>query len=438
MKKDYAELFNWINSGALDRYFTDLYPVKDISDQKKRHVNLLALLEKDQPDGKGKPFFINAPGRTELGGNHTDHNHGCVLAAAVDKDCVAAVTFIDCHEIILISEGDFTSIRVDLGDLSPNPAEYGTPEGLIRGVAAGVNKRGIPLRGFFARIHTTCQPGTGLSSSAAFSLLIGAALTFQHSSFRLTAMELALIAKEAENVFFGKPCGLMDQVASSMGRTVFIDFANPDQPDVEVISSSFADNNHRLVIIDTGGEHIDLTPEYASIPFEMREAAKALGKSCGREVNKNELITHIVSVRRKAGDRAALRLLHFIEENERTQSMVTHLKTGAFNDYLYTVADSGKSSCLLLQNCATLTSSRDQGILLALAISERISPHAVCRVHGGGFAGTVQAYVPEQDFKDYSECMEQVFGKGSVIPVRIGRPGVCSLSVNGFLLPERG
>ena len=436
MSTGYNELLNCIKSGDLDTHFSALYPAANITDQKNRYISLLTLLEKDQP--YGQPIFINAPGRTELGGNHTDHNHGCVLAAAVDRDCVAAVTPIEDDEIILHSENFPFPICVDLDDLNPHTEEYGTPQGLIRGVAAGINKRGLPVKGFCGRLHSTCQPGTGLSSSAAFSLFIGAALTSQHNSFTLSSMELAIIAQEAENIFFGKPCGLMDQVACSVGKTVFIDFCNPEQPNVEIIDYSIKQNGHCLIVINTGGDHTDLTSEYASIPQEMQDAAKALGQPHGRAVTKNDFMTNISTIRSKAGDRAALRLLHFIEENERAQSMAGNLRTGAFSDYLQNAADSGKSSCQLLQNCSTQTSSKNQGILLALAISERISANTVCRVHGGGFAGTVQAYVPENDFNNYRLSMEKIFGKGSVIPLHIGRPGVCSLHKEGLNVPERG
>lgn len=427
-----------ISSGHLNEHFIALYGKEKNGVQKDRYLRLLDLLEKDKPGAKA--MLVNGPGRTELGGNHTDHNHGCVLAAAVDLDCVAAVTPVDSPEVTLLSADYAVPIRVDLRDLKPHPEERSTPEALIRGVAAAFfNRTGVTSRrGFHGRLHATCLPGTGLSSSAAFSVLIGAAFNFLFNSGSLPATALAMMAREAENIFFGKPCGLMDQMASAVGGTIFIDFLKPEDPKVQQIDYTMEQTGYRLAIIDTGGSHVGLTSEYAAIPEEMRAASEALGQSYARGISLEMLHNKIGDIRTQAGDRATLRLLHFIEENVRVQAMAGHLGKGNFPEYLQLVEASGISSCQLLQNCATSTSSKEQGILLAQAMSRNICPQAVCRVHGGGFAGTVQSYVPEEEFDNYSSSMERIFGRGSVMAVRIGRPGVCGLSSEGLILPKAG
>lgn len=421
--------------GLLDDSFAALYGLKKVKEQKTRYLKLLTELVSQNPEVEA--LFINAPGRTELCGNHTDHNHGCVLAAAVDLDCVAAITPINSSEVILVSSDFSSPIRVNFEDLSPRKEEYGTPEGLIRGMAAGITKQKGSCTGFYGILDATCQPGTGLSSSAAFSLLIGNAFNALCHAHSISATELAIIARAAENSFFGKPCGLMDQMASAIGQTIFADFYHPEKPKVEQIDHSLDGSGYKLAIIDTGGSHTNLTPEYAAIPCEMQRAAQVLGKPFARDISAEIFFDNISSIRKQAGDRATLRLLHFIEENQRTETVAGFLRNADIQQYLQGVRDSGKSSATLLQNCTTATDSRHQGILLALALSERICPEAICRVHGGGFAGTVQAYVPEKMFLEYKKAMEQIFGKHSVMPIRIGRPGVCALNGKGILLPPK-
>lgn len=423
-----------IDSGRMDKDLSVLYGQMGSDVQKRRYLRLLGHLESDRPGANA--MFVIAPGRTELGGNHTDHNHGCVLAAAVDLDCVAAITPVDAPEITLVSEGYPEAIRVKIDDLSPRAEERGKPEALVRGVAASFFNQSGLRRGFYGRIDATCLPGAGLSSSAAFSVLTGAACNFLFYENSLSAVELAVMAMEAENDFFGKPCGLMDQMASAVGKTIFVDFNEPENPVVEPLFYTLEKTGYRLVIIDTGGSHTGLTPEYASVPREIRAAARVVGKSYGRGITMDELLASFTEIRQQEGDRATLRLLHFIEENNRVQTMAALLRMGEFSEFLKHVEASGTSSCCLLQNCATATSSREQGILLALAMSPRICPQAVCRVHGGGFAGTVQAYVPVTEFDNYRESMERIFGAGSVIPIRIGRPGVCALIDGNLILPK--
>ena len=423
-----------IAAGFLDSSLASLYGTTALAAQKKRYARLLEGFARSLPDTP--VLFVTSPGRTELGGNHTDHNHGCVLAAAVDLDCVAAVTPVDQPGVTLFSENYPEPIRVDLTSLQPQSHERGTPQALVRGVAAAFFKATGIAHGFHGHIHATCLVGSGLSSSAAFSLMVGAAFNFLHGGNRLSPRVLALMAQEAENEFFGKPCGLMDQMASAEGWTVFIDFNEPARPLVRRIDYSFTHSGYTLALIDTGAGHDALTPEYASISLEMRAAAEVFGQSVGRGITVKMALDRLPEIREAAGDRAALRLLHFIEENDRVQQMAQMLVAGDFSRYLQLVQMSGASSQSMLQNCATMTSTREQGILLALALSQRICSRAVCRVHGGGFAGTVQAYVPKEEFDGYRQRMETVFGGGSVMEIRLGRPGVCAVGANGLVLPK--
>jgi len=429
-----AALAAEINSGQMNKHFSTLYGPENIGAQKRRYLRILDLFTHAKPGAK--TLLVNAPGRTELAGNHTDHNHGCVLAAAVDLDCVAAVTPADNQEVVLDSETYLSPIRVDLHNLEPLAEEQNTPEALVRGVAAAFFKHTGIRQGFYGRLHATCLPGTGLSSSAAFSVMVAATFNFLFNDAKLSAKSLAMMAWEAENDFFGKSCGLMDQLASAVGKTIFIDFAKPKQPSISLIKQSLDKTDYQLAIIDTGGNHVELSREYGTIPAEMRAAAEVFGQPFARGITFERLLANITSIRNQAGDRAALRLLHFIEENDRAQTMAKLLEEGHFEQYLHHVEASGTSSGLLLQNCATITDSREQGILLALAMSRRICPRAVCRVHGGGFAGTVQAYVPKDDFDNFKWSMERIFGEGSVMLIQLGRPGVCALKRDGLTLPH--
>jgi galactokinase len=427
-------LADTLDSGRLDSFFAELYGADEIAAQKQRYSRLLKLL--GEKTVARPALFVNGPGRTELGGNHTDHNHGCVLAAAVNLDCVAAITPVERPEVVLWSEDYQKPIKVDLTNLQPQPEERDTAESLVRGVAAAFYKSTGICRGFHGYLDATCKVGTGLSSSAAFSVLIGAAFNYLYDHGRLSSRTLALMAQEAEIDYFGKPCGLMDQMASATGKTVFIDFNEPTSPVVKKIDLSLAETGYTLALVDTGGSHVGLTSEYAAINQEMCGAAGIFGQPVGRGITIEMFFDRLPEIREQVGDRAALRLLHFIEENNRVQDMAELLAGGAFSDYLQLVRLSGESSIHLLQNCSTVTSSRQQGILLALALSNRICPGAVARVHGGGFAGTIQAYIPTGELGKYKKGMENIFGEGSVLEVRLGRPGVCALDSSGLLLPE--
>lgn len=428
-----SHLTDLVTTGSMDQNLSLLYGSKQVTYQRERYFNLLKKLNLHHPQSYA--LLASAPGRTELGGNHTDHNNGNVLAAAVDLDCVAAISPLKTDEVVLQSDGYSTEIRVDLNILDPQHNERGTAEALVRGIASQFYKITGNLRGFTGYISATCKPGTGLSSSAAFAVLIGGIFNLLTTSETLSADQLAQMARKAENDFFGKPCGLMDQMSSSIGGTLAIDFIEPEHPKVERISFPDGGSQYRLMVIDTGGSHIELTDDYAAVTKEIKQAVAIFGNTVARGLRQEEIIEKLPLIREKAGDRAALRLMHFIGENERAVQQAEALKKGSFDQFLHLVRLSGESSALQLQNCSSQCSTREQGILLALALTKIFCPEAVARVHGGGFAGTVQVYIPNNHVESFTIQMEHIFGEGSVIPLLVGRPGFTAITPAGLLPP---
>jgi galactokinase len=365
-----------------------------------------------------EPRFYSAPGRTELGGNHTDHNRGRVLCAAVDLDAVACASPTGNSSVRIVSEGWTDPIVVDLAELEPRPAERGKTEALVRGVARGLANQGVRAQGFEARIHSTVLPGSGLSSSAAIEVLLGTIMA-DLSGSKVAPVDIARIGQFAENRFFGKPCGLMDQTASAVGGIVAIDFANPEKPRLERLEFDFERAGYSLAVVNTGGSHADLTADYAAIPAEMGAVARFLGAHHLREIAPADLITRGPEIRAACGDRALLRALHFAAENARVPEMVEALSGGDLKAYLKLVKKSGDSSWRLLQNLYPPETPGEQGLCLAVAVSQDFfGKKGAARVHGGGFAGTIQAYVPESLFEGWKAVMERYFGAGSVIPIK--------------------
>ena len=363
---------------------------------------------------------FSAPGRSEICGNHTDHNHGKVLAAAVDLDVIAAVEPTDDGFVTVKSEG-YPEDKVALSELSVVDDEKNTSAALIRGVLAGFKARGHAIGGFKAYTRSNVLKGSGLSSSAAFEVLIGTILSGLYNGGNVSAVEIAQIAQYAENVYFGKPSGLMDQMASSVGGFTKIDFADPEKPVIEAISLDLAAHGHRLCIIDTRGNHADLTPDYAAIPAEMKAAAGELGKSHLRELSRDDILNNIAALREKTGDRAVLRALHFMDENERVDELADAIRHDDFTAFLSVINRSGDSSYKYLQNVFASSHPNEQGVSLALYLASSILGKAgACRVHGGGFAGTIQAFVPDDLLDTFVSGMETVFGAGScyVLSVR--------------------
>jgi len=381
------------------------------------------LYEKFRAAFDTEPTHIfSAPGRTELGGNHTDHQRGCVLAAAVELDTRAAVALNGTAVIRLLSEG-YPLCQVDLNDLSVRPEEVNTTAALIRGVAAGFMDRGFGVRGFDAYVTSTVLPGSGLSSSAAFEVMLGTAMNHLFSC-GLDLVTIAQIAQTAENVYFGKPCGLMDQMASSVGGCVAIDFADPAAPAVTPVDFDFSACGHALCIIDSGASHADLTDQYAAIPAELRAVCALFGKNVLREVPEAEFYARLPEVRQTAGDRAALRAIHVYQENRRVAAEVDALGRGDFPAFLRIVNESGFSSQNLLQNVIPAGAAAHQEVALALGLARHLlGERGACRVHGGGFAGTIQAFVPEDMLPDFRSRMEAVLGAGSCHVLSIRKAG---------------
>ena len=360
-----------------------------------------------------KTFLFSAPGRTEIGGNHTDHQHGCVLAAAVDLETTAEVTLNNTDTIRVFSEG-YDPVEIGLSDLSKRMSETNTTAALVRGVAAAFIKRGAKLQGFDASVRSTVLPGSGLSSSAAFEVLIGTVCNELFFEKKLSPVEIAQIGQWAENEYFGKPCGLMDQTASAVGGMVFIDFKDPANPVVEKLDFDFTSAGHALCIIDCGADHADLTGEYAAIPGELKQICRFFWKEALRDIPEEHFFGHLSWLRGQVPDRALLRAVHFYQENRRVRQQVQALKGGDFDRFLQLVNESGRSSWMYLQNITPAGAVQHQEMALALAMCDTLlNSKGAFRVHGGGFAGTVQAFVPMELLEQFRSGMEEIFGSGS-------------------------
>ena len=357
--------------------------------------------------------FFSAPGRTEIGGNHTDHQRGRVLAAAVNLHTCAAVAKNRENRIRVQSQG-YPLCQVDLADLTPRMEEYGTTTALIRGVAAKFAELGCPLAGVDLYVTSTVLPGSGLSSSAAFEVLMGTVLNGMFFDGKLEAKTIAGIGQYAENVFFGKPCGLMDQMASAVGNLVTIDFFHRDAPDVRPMAVDFASFGHALCILDTGADHADLTEEYAAITQELKAVCRYFGKEVLTEIEEDAFFAAIPALRQTCGDRAVLRAIHFYEENARVPQQVAALEAGDFARFLALVQESGQSSWMQLQNVIPAGRTAHQEVALSLSLCRKfLQGRGACRVHGGGFAGTIQAFVPMDLLEDFCRQMESVLGENA-------------------------
>ena len=397
----------------------------NFSTQKERYLRVLetfgTLFGTDVEIG-----FFSAPGRSEICGNHTDHNHGKVLAAAINLDAIAAVAKNNKEIIRLKSEG-YDMDLVDVNDLEPKTAEFSKSKGLIRGVCAGFVKRGYAVGGFDAATANDVLSGSGLSSSASFEVLVGTILNYLYNDGKVTPVEIAQIAQEAENQFFGKPCGLLDQMTCSVGGFVYIDFINPVNPIIKPIDFAFEACGHALCIVDTGGSHSDLTDEYGAVRKEMAAVARSLGHEVLRDVDEAQFFNSIDLIRKVASDRAILRAQHFFSENHRVEVQVEALRSGKFGEFKKLVISSGRSSFMYNQNVYSNKNPLSQPVALGLCMSEAIlDGKGAWRVHGGGFAGTIQAFVPNEMLAEYKARMELVFGKGSCYVLSI-RPvgGTC-------------
>ena len=378
--------------------------------------------------------IVSAPGRTEMAGNHTDHNHGRVLCSAVGLDTLGVITARSDTLIRIDSEGYDGLIEVDVSDLEPHDDERGLPQALVRGVAAAFSDASRPVTGFDATVSSEVAPGSGLSSSASFEVFLGTVLTGlgtpeQDRSSRLSAADVLFIAtagKSAENRYFGKPCGLMDQLACAHGGIISIDFSS-DPPSITPADFDFSTAGYAPAVIDTGGSHADLTDDYASVPAEMKSVAAELGGTHLGYCSKDVLLRRVPEIRERCGDRAVLRALHFFEENARVAAMIDALEAGEAERFLELANESGDSSAILLQNYYSTKLPAEQGITLGVELARSFfETHGVsgaARVHGGGFAGTVQVYIPLGLWKEFVEVCETVFGAGAVTRLRLRPEG---------------
>jgi len=364
-------------------------------------------------------FTFSAPGRTEICGNHTDHQHGCVLAAAINLDTTAEVRLNGRNAICIDSEG-YAPFEIKLDDLAVREDEKNTTAALVRGVAAAFAARGCDIHGFDAKIRSSVLPGSGLSSSAAFEVLIGRILNGLFFDGRMSDVEIAQIGQYAECEYFGKPCGLMDQMASSVGGLIYIDFKDPASPVVEKIDYDFEKSGYTLCIVDSGADHAALTDEYAAIPRELEKVCAVFGKRFLRDVDEAEFSAHLADVRRAAGDRAVLRAMHVYDENRRVQAQIQALKRGDFDGFLKQINESGLSSWLYLQNVIPAESTAHQDMAFTLALCRRLlGGKGAVRIHGGGFAGTVLAFVPDAQAEAFTAGVEAALGGGRVHALKI-------------------
>ncbi|MDD6736338.1 MAG: galactokinase family protein [Clostridiales bacterium] len=374
--------------------------------------------------------LFSAPGRTEIGGNHTDHQHGAVLAGSLNLDVIGAAKLNGSKEIRIKSKGFIMDV-IDIDELAVNEEEYGRAGALIKGVAAKFKEKGYKIEGFDAYTVSSVLKGSGMSSSAAFEVLIGTMMNCMFANSEINPVEIAKIGQFAENVYFGKPCGLLDQTACSVGNMVAIDFASTEKPVVEKVDFDFASTNHALCIIDTGADHSDLTDEYAAIPAEMKRVAQFFGKDFLNDVKKDEFTANIKEVRKAIGDdRAVLRALHYFNETERAKMEASALKKGDFEEFLRLVRKSGLSSYMYLQNVYAASAPHEQAVSLALALcDELLGDRGAYRVHGGGFAGTIQAFVPCDMLDEFKKGIEAVLGEGMCHVLSIRPVGGCELKI---------
>lgn len=419
------EYIRKIQSGVYDNRLREIYvDERLLSYQKQRYQD--ALLRFRELFGEKEASVYSAPGRTEVSGNHTDHQHGHVLAASINLDMIGVAALIGEKTVRLVS-GDAPLIECDLGQLAPVEEEKGSTAALIRGVAAGLAQRGYQVGGLEAYVTSDVLMGSGMSSSAAFESLIGTIFSGLYNDMQVSSVDIAKIGQEAENNYFGKPCGLMDQMACSVGGLVYIDFADVRQPMVKQIPVDFEGHGYCLCIVDTKGSHADLTEDYAAVPREMKAAAAYFGMEYLRDVEEETFFSNIAKIREKAGDRAVLRAIHFYTEQGRVDRAVKALEENDFDRFLSEIRESGASSEKYLQNIYSIKEPQEQSITVALAVSAYyLKDNGVCRVHGGGFAGTIQAFVKKEAVDDYKCAIEAIFGKDTCHVLKI-RPygGIC-------------
>ncbi len=410
-----CEIKSAIKNGSFDKSFTMLYG--DVTAARERYLKACESFE-ELYESSGEIRLFSAPGRTEVGGNHTDHQHGSVLAGSVNLDVIAIVSLNSDGKIRIKSEG-YPMDTVTVGEFEKAPGEEGKAISLIRGVCSRFEDLGCNIEGFNAYTTSNVLKGSGLSSSAAFEVLIGNILNGLFDG-KASPIEIAKIGQFAEREYFGKPCGLLDQMASSLGGFTYADFANPAEPITESIDLDIKSYGYTLCVVDTGGNHANLTGDYADITLECRQISNALGVDFLRDADTDKFYSSIATLRKECGDRAVLRAFHFFNEQERVGEQRTALKSGEFEAFLKMVNASGQSSYDYLQNLYSTSAVNEQGLSLAIALTKQfLGETGACRVHGGGFAGTIQCYIPTDRLKDYKAMIENAFGEGSCCVLNI-------------------
>ncbi len=405
-----------IKNGAYDNSFSMLYG--DVSAARARYLRACESFEGIFSEKENIRLF-SAPGRTEVGGNHTDHQHGCVLAGGVNLDVIAVTAPNNDGKVRIKSEGYDMDV-IDITELEKNTAEHGRASALIRGVLSRFKELGADISGFNAYTTSNVLKGSGLSSSAAFEVLVGNIVNGMFFNNKADEITIAKIGQYAEREYFGKPCGLLDQMASSLGGFTYADFFNPADPITEKINLDIHSFGYTLCVVDTGGNHANLTQDYADITIECKEISNKLGVDFLRDADQNRFYNSIAELRRACGDRAVLRAFHFFNENDRVEKQKAALKAGNFEGFLKLVNESGESSYDYLQNLYSNSAVSEQGLPLAIALTKKfLNGKGACRVHGGGFAGTIQCYIPSELLADYKKTIEAVFGENSCCVLNI-------------------
>lgn len=419
-----TELKTAIKNGEFDEAFSKLYG--ETAAARERYAAAVDEFCALYGDSEGMRLF-SAPGRTEIGGNHTDHQHGCVLAASVDLDVIAVVAKNNENTVRIKSAG-YAMDEIDLSSLSMREAERGRAAALIRGVLFAFCRDGFDLGGFNAYTTSKVLKGSGLSSSAAFEVLVSNIVNGLFCKGRAGAVRIAKYSQYAEREFFGKPCGLLDQMASSVGGFTYADFHDPQDPKIEQVNLDVRDFGYTLCVVDTGGNHANLTADYAAITEECMAISRALGVDVLRDADEAKFYENMKSLRKKFGERAVLRAFHFFNEQKRVELQRTALKDGDFEKFLYYVNESGESSYKYLQNLYSSSAVNEQGLCLAIALTKQfLAGKGACRVHGGGFAGTIQCYIPDEKFPEYKEMIEKVFHEGACVPLLVRPVGGCEV-----------
>ena len=426
-----------LESEKAKKLLGELYGKAAVAENQKRYEDLVGKFVKEF--GEKDLYLFSSPGRTEISGNHTDHNHGKVLAGSINLDCVGVAAVNDTNFVNIVSETFNQSFTIDLNHLEPSDRMAGTVD-LVKGLLKGFEKSGYEVGGFDAYVTSNVISAAGVSSSASFEMLLCSMLNTFFNAGKMDTVAYAHIGKYSENHYWNKASGLLDQMACAVGGLITIDFLEPQAPVVEKIDFDFASQNHSLIIVNTGKGHADLSADYSSVPNEMKKVAQFFGKEVCAEIKEQDVIDHLAELRAYAGDRSVLRALHFFEENKRVEAEVKALKENRFGDFLDGITSSGNSSWKWLQNCYTNSNVQEQGISIALALTEMFiaeKKRGACRIHGGGFAGVIMAMLPNDLVDEYVAYIEKAMGEGSAYRMSIRPYGAICVNqmLEGDLIP---